>query len=64
MRVLFWIIRGFGSAARKGQIKDYIIKERIDIIGLQETIKQDFSDNELNDIGGNHSFHWSWLPAR
>ena len=43
MKVLFWNIRGLGKKSRVGQLKDLMARERIDIVGLQETIKQDFS---------------------
>lgn len=63
MRVLFWNMRGFGKASRRGQLKSHITKEKIDIIGLQETVRQDFSDSELRNISGNANFQWQWLPA-
>lgn len=56
IRVLFWNIRGFGAAARRRQLKDHIASEKIDIVGLQETIKQEFSDSKLCDIVGGLPF--------
>ena len=64
MRVLSWNVRGLGNAARKGQVRNYILKERIDIVGLQETVKQDFSDHELNELARGLNFIWFWLAAR
>ena len=52
MRVLSWNVRDLGNAARRGQVRTYIHKERIDIVGLQETVKQDFSNHELNELAG------------
>lgn len=52
MKILFWNIRGFGQPARRRQIREYIAEESIDIIGLQETIKKDFSEKELHDMVG------------
>jgi len=43
MRLLMWIVRGLGKSARRRQIREYILRERIDIVGLQETVKEDFS---------------------
>lgn len=40
---------------RKRQINDLISHEKIDIIDLQETTRQDFSDSELSDIA--RDFH-------
>uniref|UniRef100_A0A453SF88 Endonuclease/exonuclease/phosphatase domain-containing protein n=1 Tax=Aegilops tauschii subsp. strangulata TaxID=200361 RepID=A0A453SF88_AEGTS len=34
----------------------------IDIVGLQETIRQDFSIHELHGLS-RHPFSWQWLPA-
>ena len=64
MRVLSWNVRGLENVARRGQVRNYILKERIDIVGLQETVKQDFSDHELNELAGGLNFIWFWLAAR
>ena len=64
MRVLSWNVRGLGKKARKRQVRDYIIKERIEIVGLQETMKQDFSDHDLHELAGGINFSWLWLPAK
>jgi exonuclease III len=64
MRIMMWNVRGLGKAARRRQTRDYISQERIDIIGLQETIKSDFSDKELAEIAGGVSFSWVWLEAK
>ncbi|KAL5647801.1 hypothetical protein ACJX0J_042156, partial [Zea mays] len=34
------------------------------IIGIQETIKQDFSNKELRSLDGDNKFLWKWLPAK
>uniref|UniRef100_A0A453D6E1 Endonuclease/exonuclease/phosphatase domain-containing protein n=1 Tax=Aegilops tauschii subsp. strangulata TaxID=200361 RepID=A0A453D6E1_AEGTS len=34
----------------------------IDIVGFQETIRQDFSMRELQGLSRHH-FAWQWLPA-
>uniref|UniRef100_A0ACD5WQM7 Uncharacterized protein n=1 Tax=Avena sativa TaxID=4498 RepID=A0ACD5WQM7_AVESA len=61
-RVFIWNIRGFGHEGRRRQIKEYIRLEAPDIVGLQETIRQDFSIAELEGLS-RHKFCWSWLPA-
>jgi hypothetical protein len=33
-------------------------------VGVQETIKQDFSDYELKDMSGIVDFTWKWILAR
>lgn len=57
-------MRGFGGSARRGQLKDYIVQENLDIVGVQETIKQDFSDSDMLEIAGKSAFQWCWLPAK
>jgi hypothetical protein len=38
--------------------------EDLDIVAIQETIKHDFSDQELKDMVGNKDFSWIWALAR
>jgi exonuclease III len=37
--------------------------ERIDILGLQETVKQDFLTAELQSLERGDHFNWNWVPA-
>lgn len=64
MRILFWNVRGLGKAYRRSWVKNHILSEDLDIVALQETIKQDFSDFELKEMAGNRYFSWVWSPAR
>lgn len=64
MKILFWNIRGFGKAAHRRQIKDYISEEKLEIVALQKTIKQEFIDQELNDLIGGIPFQWTRAPAK
>ena len=57
-----WNIRGFGQDGRRQQLRDYMREEDVDIVGLQETIRQDFSIPELQGLS-RHKFVWHWLPA-
>jgi len=50
MKMLFWNIRGMGKQARVRHLKDLVAQEQIDIIGIQETIKQSFSTQELENL--------------
>ncbi|XP_071685047.1 uncharacterized protein [Lolium perenne] len=63
MRALIYNIRGFGQLGRRTQLKDYIRDNRLDIIGLQETIRPDFSTAELRSLEFGGQFMWNWLPA-
>ncbi|KAE8766271.1 hypothetical protein D1007_62561 [Hordeum vulgare] len=62
MKLLCWNIRGFGLPGRRRQLVEYLRQEEIDIVGLQETIRQDFSLLELQRLSRHH-FSWQWLPA-
>ncbi|KAI4980854.1 hypothetical protein ZWY2020_021339 [Hordeum vulgare] len=62
MKLLCWNIRGFGLTGRRRQLIEYLPQEEIDIVGLQETIRQDFTMHELQRLS-RHQFSWQWLPA-
>uniref|UniRef100_A0A8I6X8E3 Endonuclease/exonuclease/phosphatase domain-containing protein n=1 Tax=Hordeum vulgare subsp. vulgare TaxID=112509 RepID=A0A8I6X8E3_HORVV len=63
MKLLSWNIRSsFGHMGRCRQLVDYLWDEAVDIMGLQETIRQDFSQLELQGLF-ERPFVWQWLPA-
>ena len=43
---------------------NHILNENLDLVALQETIKQGFEDWELKELAGNIDFKWLWIPAR
>ena len=45
-------------------MKEHVLQESLDLVALQETIKQDFEDWELKEMSGNKEFNWIWVPAR
>lgn len=45
-------------------MRNHIFSEDIDIIALQEAIKQDFEDWELKELSGNLDFAWFWSPSK
>jgi exonuclease III len=57
MRAAGWNMRGFGRSGRRTQLHDFIRKEQLDIIFLQETMRQDFTDQELRGLVNNELFH-------
>ena len=63
MRAIFWNIHGFGHAGRRTQLKEYMHREDVDIVGLQETIKGDFRFHELLAIDPLERFEWQHIPA-
>lgn len=52
-----------GQPARVRQLKEIIAEHRFDIVGVQETIKQDFRVQELTSITAGQQFVWEWIPA-
>jgi exonuclease III len=63
MRAAGWNMRGFGRSGQKTQLRDFISKEQLDIIFLQETMRQDFTDQELRGLVNGELFHWHWHSA-
>lgn len=64
MKSLFWNVRGINKLPRRKQVREYIAELQLDYVGLQETKKHDFSDKDLNQIGGQANFSWKWIPAK
>lgn len=64
MRIIFWNVRGLGKAYRRNWVRDHIMGEDLELVGIQETIKESFSDKELKEMAGNKNFSWFWVPAR
>jgi hypothetical protein len=56
-------LRGFGQQGRRSQLKGFMRDHRLDILGLQETIKQEFSTAELRSLECGSPFIWNWVPA-
>jgi hypothetical protein len=56
MKMMFWNIRGFGKPARWRQIRDRVIRDGLEGLDLQETIKEDFTQRELSEIVGDVPF--------
>jgi exonuclease III len=48
---------------RRGQLKELIDKNRVDILCLQETMKREFSISELRGLVGNSNFSWNWTAC-
>jgi hypothetical protein len=63
MRARIWNIRGYRAPGRRTQIKDFISREHLDFVGLQETIKDAFTPSELLAIDPLGKFAWQHTPA-
>lgn len=44
-------------------VQEHVMQEDLDIIAVQETIKQEFTDWELKEMAGNKDFSWIWSTA-
>ena len=55
IRLFDWNLRGFGQEGRRNQLREHMRREDVDIVGLQETIRQDFSIQELEGLS-RHKF--------
>jgi hypothetical protein len=63
VRFLIQNIRSWCELRRHTQPKYVLKSERVDIIGPQETIKHDFSVQELHWIEHGGQFNLNWVPA-
>lgn len=45
-------------------MKEFIEDHKLQMVGLQETMKESFSDKELVEIAGARDFTWQWLPPK
>ncbi|KAK1647115.1 hypothetical protein QYE76_064920 [Lolium multiflorum] len=62
-----WTVR-FGrrrtrTQGRRTLLKEYLRNHHIDVVCLQETVKQEFTDQELRSLEVGEKFFWHWLPA-
>ena len=57
----FWNVRGLNKAGRLKCIADFIVDNKLDFVGFQETKKESFSEAFLKAV--NPGFSWHWLPA-
>jgi exonuclease III len=56
MRILYWNVRGLGGKGRKRQLKKMVIMHRVDIMCLQETMKEQFTVAYLRGLVSGHNF--------
>lgn len=63
MKIIFWNVRGLGKSYRRSLVRKHILFDNLEIVALQETIKQDFDDGELKELAGSQNFSWYWSPS-
>ena len=62
MKILFWNVRGLNSGGRRRQLGDLMAKHQVDVVCLQETIKQNFTVRELAGLARGQEMSWNWVP--
>jgi hypothetical protein len=55
--------RGVGKKGMSTYLVDFLKQQAVDFIGLQETIKKDYSEAFFRRIDPLHQFTWNWLPS-
>lgn len=63
MRILFWNVRGLGNPGRRGQLKEVVQINKIEVVAIQETIRESFHMKELERFVGGRDFQWFTKPA-
>ena len=64
MRGIFSKVRGLSQDHKKRYVREMINHHRLDFVGISETIKQDFTKNELHNLCGKKNYQWCWNPPR
>jgi hypothetical protein len=59
---LIWNCQGLGIGSKVQFLRELIKDEKVDFIGLQETLRSNFSEFWLNSLAGNKSFAWFSAP--
>lgn len=49
---------------KKRFLREMVMDMKVDFLGLQETMRQEFSRNDLQGICVGRDFHWHHTPAR
>ena len=62
MNILNWNCRGLNSIRKRYILHDLIIDHKVDLLAVQETKKDNFSQRCLNNISSRLDI-WIWLPS-
>lgn len=63
MNFLNWNVRGINSTRKRQILADIVKEQHIDILALQETKKETFTDRILRTISRDID-EWKWLPSQ
>lgn len=56
-------VKGLGNQERRRQLEEVIYQNKIEIVGGQETIRENFTMYELETLCGGMDFQWLTKPA-
>lgn len=63
INILSWNARGLGSANKRRAVKDFLFQNNIDIIGVQETKKENFLPRTLKSLSTSIT-HWTMKQSQ
>ena len=58
-----WNVRGLNKLGRLECLKDFIHNYNLDFVGLQETMKKQYTDKFFRQTDPNRDFEWNWIPS-
>lgn len=62
MNILNWNVRGLNSSRSRQLLRDLLIDNRIDVVAIQETKKESFTNRCLKGLSTRLD-NWVWLPS-
>lgn len=62
INILNWNCRGINSSRTRHLLKDLIIDNKVDLVAIQETKKEEFNNRCLQEISY-RTDKWIWLPS-
>lgn len=62
-KILTWNVQGLGAPVKRTAVNYIITSSRANIIRLQETKKEEFTEVEILEICGSRCFSWNFLPS-
>lgn len=63
MLILNYNVRGLGSRVKVRAIRDLIVREKVDMVMIQETKLQEVNQRRCNTIWGDSNCEWRCSPA-
>ncbi|XP_020253777.1 uncharacterized protein LOC109830826 [Asparagus officinalis] len=63
MKFASWNIRGLNDPNKRFLVKDFVLRQSIDVIGIQESKLCKPNARKLRSMGGNRLSHWSILDS-